>query len=173
MEFPFLHAVGVNARLGGAINPGRSYDEAADSVHLGRNGGFDFMITELVMGIDSTIVIKPSIQDSDIPAGTVSETSVFSLQDELIFNGGGATLGIQKSEGIFRLDLADFHSELKLPFWQDELRFSGRLSGTSSSWNTEDLSLSTTELTSKLQISKSLTKYDLELQSLRIVTLIL
>ena len=170
LEFPFLHAEGVNARLGGAINPGRSYDEAADSVHLGRNGGFDFMITELVMGIDS-IVIKPSIQDSDIPAGTVSEASVFSLQDELIFNGGGATLGIQKSEGIFRLDLADFHSELKLPFWQDELRFSGRLSGTSSSWNTEDLSLSTTELTSKLQISKSLTKYDLELQSLELLPL--
>ena len=128
------------------------------------------MITELVMGIDS-IVIKPSIQDSDIPAGTVSEASVFSLQDELIFNGGGATLGIQKSEGIFRLDLADFHSELKLPFWQDELKFSGRLSGTSLSWNTEDLSLSTTELTSKLQISKSLTKYDLELQSLELLPL--
>ena len=168
LEFPFLHAEGVNAQLGGSIRPGRAYEEAVDSLQIGPNGGFDFMITELVLGIDS-IVIKPNIKDFDIPAGTANEASVFSLQEELIFDGGEAMVGIQKSEGFFKVDLANFHSELKLPSWQDKLTLSGRLSGTSSSWNAEDLTLSTTELTSKMELNKSINRYDLELQSLELL----
>ena len=39
-----------------------------------------------------------------------------------------------KKEGTFLIDIADVHSELNLPYWQDNVNFSGHLSGTTSSW---------------------------------------
>ena len=69
------------------------------------------------------------------------------------------------------IDIADVHSELNLPYWQDNVNFSGHLSGTTSSWKAKNLNLSTTEFTSEVHINKSLNRYDLELQSLELLPL--
>ena len=170
MEFPFLNLKGVNAQISGAMTSRTAYDQAIDSFSIDLNNGFDFIITELSVGIDS-IVIMPSTTKLGIPASRAGETSVFSLENEIMFNGGGATLGIQKKEGTFLIDIADVHSELNLPYWQDNVTFSGHLSGTTSSWKAENLTLSTNEFTSEVHINKSLNRYDLELQSLELLPL--
>ena len=168
LEFPYLHAKGLNAQISGAITSKTAFDQTIDSVSIRLNNGFNFIITELSVGIDS-IVIKPSTTDLAIPMTTADDTSVFFLQNEITFNGGGATLGIQKKEGTFWIDVADVHSELNLPYWQDNVTFSGRLGGTTSSWKAENINLSTTEFTSEVQINKSLDRHDLELQSLQLL----
>jgi len=170
LELPFLHAKGVNAQISVAMTSRTAYDQTIDSLSIGLNNGLDLIITELSVEIDS-IVIKPSMTDLGIPVSTADETSVFSFQNEVMFNGGGATLGIQNKEGTFRVDIIDVHSELNLPYWQDNITFSGRLNGTTSSWKAENLALSTTEFTSEVQIYKSTNRYDLELQSLKLLPL--
>ena len=56
---PIFKCKGVSAQINGAMTSGTAYDQAIDSVSIDLNNGFDFIITELVVGIDS-IVIKPS-----------------------------------------------------------------------------------------------------------------
>ena len=77
MEFPFLNLKGVSAQINGAMTSRTAYDQAIDSVSIDLNNGFDFIITELSVGIDS-MVIKPSTTDLGIPMSSADETSCFS-----------------------------------------------------------------------------------------------
>ena len=100
MEFPFLNLKGVSAQINGAMTSGTAYDEAIDSVSIDLNNGFDFIITELSVGIDS-MVIKPSTTDLGIPMSSADETSFFFLKTRLCLMGVELPLGFKKKKGLF------------------------------------------------------------------------
>ena len=59
VEFPFLHAKGVSARIGGSMPTDKAHHELVDSVSSEFNRGLDLLITELIVDIDS-IKVKSS-----------------------------------------------------------------------------------------------------------------
>ena len=167
LEFPFLHAQGVSALIGGSTANDQAYIEPVDSVLWEFNRGLDFLITELIVGVDS-IKVKSSGEGLDFLGYSDRDRAILSYQKELVFKGGGATLGIQKRGGDFRIDIPELHSELNLPNWQDEFNFSGRFTGSPMSWIAENLILTTSEFSSEAELKQSGSKYDLALKSAKI-----
>ena len=47
---------GVSAQINGAMTSRTAYDQSIDSVSIDLNNGFDFIITELSVGIDSMVI---------------------------------------------------------------------------------------------------------------------
>ena len=167
LEFPFLHVQGLSALIGGSMDAEQAHNKPIDSVALEFSNGLDLLITELSVGIDS-IKIKPIGTAQDVSTNADRDRTMFSFQNEVVFKGGGATLGIQKKGGDFRIDIPDIHSELNLPYWQDEINLSGRLTGSPSSWKVENLNVATSEFSSEAELNHSGSKYQLVLQSVQI-----
>ncbi len=169
LEFPFLHAQGVSALIGETMANDQAHIEPIDSVLWEFNRGLDFLITELIVGVDS-IKVKSSGEGLDFLGYSDRDRAILSSQKELVFKGGGATLGIQKRGGDFRIDIPEVRSELNLPNWQDEFNFSGRFTGSPMSWIAENLILTTSEFSSEAELKQSGSKYDLALKSAKIDT---
>mgnify|MGYP001167015497 FL=1 len=167
LEFPFLHAQGVSALIGGSMATDQAHNEPVDSVLSEFNRGLELLITELTVGIDS-IKVKSSSKGLDFLGHSDKDRAILSSQKELVIRGGGATLGFQKRGGDFRIDIPEFRSELKLPNWIDEINFSGRFTGSPSSWLAENLIVTTSEFSTEAELKQSGSKYELALQSAKI-----
>lgn len=167
LEFPFLHAQGVSALIGGSMATNQAHNEPADSVSSEFNRGLDLLITELIVGIDS-IKVKSNGKALDFLGHSDKDRAILSSQKELVFRGGEATLGIQKRGGDFRIYIPEVRSELNLPNWVDEINFSGLFTGSPSSWVAENLILTTSEFSSEAELKQSGSKYQLALQSAKI-----
>ena len=167
VEFPFLHAKGVSARIGGSMPTDKAHNELVDSVSSEFNRGLDLLITELIVDIDS-IKVKSSGKGLDFLGHSDKDRANLSSQKELVFRGGGATLGIQKRGVDVRIDIPEVRSELTLPNWQDEINFSGRFTGSPISWIAENLILTTSEFSSEAELKQSGSTYQLALQSVKI-----
>ena len=73
LEFPFLHAQGVSALIGGSMATDQARNESVDSVSSDFNRGLDLLITELIVGIDS-IKVKSSGKGLEVCRNSKSDT---------------------------------------------------------------------------------------------------